>query len=586
MAFKNLFSRQKRVVASVAIMALATSGLIAISSSADAASKTGGTLYFITQSKQLNHLDPARIYTGQDIAFMNTYVYRSLLSYTPTTGDAGFNLVPDLATDIGKATDGGKTWSWTLKSGIKWQDGSVVTCADEKYGLSRVFATDVITDGPSYLLQDLNIPSDAKGNLMYQGPYKKTGQEYFDKAVTCSGMTITLHLNKAVGDFNYFGTYPAMSPVKQSADNGAKYDSAPWALGPYKVADYKIGTELKLVRNPQYQQSTDTIRTAYPDQIIMRFGISEDIRDQIFLKDSQTNAVDYDQNLQPANKVAFFANKATASRGINVVGPYTGYYALNVSAGHLDCLAARKALFFALNDDALIKLAGGTQFYGTIGDNPISPLVSTDYAPTTGNIHDANFKLTGNPSYAKTLLAQAKTQCPATYSKITTANKGVVWDISNTTTNQKAATLIKTALNAAGIQVTFKFIESGVYYPTVQDATKEDDVASGGWAADWANASTVIPPLFLQHGGFDLNLNWNDPTYKPFAAQVAAAQGETSRTKQAGEWKVLAQFVMDQYWTIAPVFQKEQNFWGSKVGGAAFWMPQGCLLFPSLYVIQ
>jgi peptide/nickel transport system substrate-binding protein len=115
---------------------------------------------------------------------------------------------------------------------------------------------------------------------------------------------------------------------------------------------------------------------------------------------------------------------------------------------------------------------------------------------------------------------------------------------------------------------------------------KEDDVATGGWGADWANASTVIPDLFLQHGGFDMNLNWNDPTYKSFATQVATAQGETDRAKQAGEWKTLAQFVMDQYWTIKPVFQKEQNVWGSKVGGAAFWMPQGCLLFPALYVIQ
>ena len=168
MISEKLFSRQKRVVASVAMAALATSGLIVGGPSANAAGKTGGTLYFITHAAQLNHLDPARVYTGQDIAFMNTYVFRSLLSYTPTTGNAGFNLVPDLATDLGKATDGAKTWSWTLKSGIKWQDGTPLTCADEKYGLSRVFATDVITDGPSYLIQDLDIPTDAKGNLMYQ----------------------------------------------------------------------------------------------------------------------------------------------------------------------------------------------------------------------------------------------------------------------------------------------------------------------------------------------------------------------------------------------------------------------------------
>jgi len=208
-------------------------------------------------------------------------------------------LVPDLATTIGTASDGAKTWTWTLKSGVKWQDGSAVTCADVKYGISRAFAQDIITDGPSYAIQDLDIPVDSSGNSMYLGPYKKTGQALFDKAVTCSGNTLTMHLNKPVGDFNYFGSYPAMSPVKQSADTGANYDSMPMATGPYKIASYTIGTSLQLVRNSNWDASTDGIRNNFPDTITLRFGLSENARDAIFLGDTVPNAVNFDGALLP-----------------------------------------------------------------------------------------------------------------------------------------------------------------------------------------------------------------------------------------------------------------------------------------------
>ena len=68
----------------------------------------------------------------------------------------------DLATDTGTASNGAKTWKFTLKDGVKWQDGKAITCEDFKYGASRVFATDVITGGPNYILSYLDVP-DGQG---------------------------------------------------------------------------------------------------------------------------------------------------------------------------------------------------------------------------------------------------------------------------------------------------------------------------------------------------------------------------------------------------------------------------------------
>ncbi len=231
----------RRLIATTASAALIAAGaLVGTASSASAASvKTGGTLYFITHAEQFDHVDPARVYTGRDIAFFNSYIYRNLVSYKPTAGAAGASLVPDLATNTGVPSNSAKTWKFTLRAGVKWQDGSAITCADVKYGVSRPFATDVITDGPQYLVGALAIPLDKDGSSQYKGPYKKTGQALFNKAVTCSGNVITFKLNRSFADFNYALTYPAAAPVKASKDTGEKYDLKPFSNGPYLIKSYK-----------------------------------------------------------------------------------------------------------------------------------------------------------------------------------------------------------------------------------------------------------------------------------------------------------------------------------------------------------
>ena len=575
----------RRLIATTAATALMAAGaLVGMTSGANAASvQKGGTLYFITNQQQFDHVDPARVYTGRDIAFFNSYVYRNLVSYKPTKGTAGSSLVPDLATNTGVPSNNAKTWTFTLRKGITWQDGSPVTCADEQYGVSRAFATDVITDGPQYLVGALNIPVAKDGSSMYKGPYKKTGQALFNKAVTCKGSTVTFHLNRSFADFNYALTYPAGSPVKKSKDTGDKYDLKPFSNGPYEIASYKIGDEMNLIRNPKWKQSSDTVRTPYPDNITVRFGLAQDVADQIMLDNSIPNTVDLDA-LQPANLRAFFADPTKANQRMNVFDPYTRYAAMNVSAGHMDCLLIRKAVFFAVNTQALIDLSGGSVFYGTPGDNPIKPVLGLDYAPTKGNIHDPNWKIGGNPDYAKSLLAQAKTSCPDAYDRATNPAKGIFWDFANSTVNQKASVLIKTAMDAAGIVMNFNLIPPGQYYSTVQNTTKQGDISTAGWGADWANASTVIYPLFVKEGGFDLSQNWGDPAYASFKASVLKTLAMTNRAQQAASWKKLAQIAMDQYWIVRPVFSKGQEVWGSKVGGVYYWAPQGTFGFGQLYV--
>src|SRR5450631_3610967 len=224
------------------------------------ASKAGGTLYYLTK-RAAEHLDPQRTYIGRDISNEARMVYRTLTSYPVATGAASTKLVADLATDTGTSSNSGKVWKFTLKNGLKWQDGSAITCADIKYGVSRTFATSVITGGPNYAIQFLDIPTNAKGSV-YQGPYVKdaAGQALYDKAVTCDGKTITFNLSKPVGDFNYTVTMPAFAPYKASLDKGDKSNFSIFSTGPYELQGvWTQGQGGTFVRNPNWSASTDTI---------------------------------------------------------------------------------------------------------------------------------------------------------------------------------------------------------------------------------------------------------------------------------------------------------------------------------------
>jgi peptide/nickel transport system substrate-binding protein len=299
------------------------------------------------------------------------------------------------------------------------------------------------------------------------------------------------------------------------------------------------------------------------------------------LENQIPNTVSLDA-LTPANTRAFFADPSKKNQRFNVYDPYVRYAAMNVSKGHMDNLTLRKAVFFAIDTQALIDLSGGREFYGDPGDNPVKPVLGLDYTKTTGNIHDPNWKITGNADYAKSLVESIKSSDPAAYKKATV--DGIVWDIAQSATNQKAAVLISDAAKAAGIIIKFNFIPSGQYYSTVQNSEKQNDISTAGWGADWANASTVLPELFTKEGGFNLSQNWNDAAYPAFKKLSDSGKNETNRNKQAAIWKKASQYVMDQYWIIRPVFSKAQDVWGSKVGGVYYWEPQGTFGFGGLYV--
>lgn len=580
---KKTLQRLKLMVALAAIAALT------LTACGNGAGSASGTLTYLTKSEAWTHADPQRNYTGQHIAWFSSYLQRTLTTYERAPGAAGSNVVPDLATDTGRPSNENKTWEFTLRDGVTFEDGSAITCDDIKYGVSRTFATDVIVDGPTYAIGMLDIPSAADGSSVYKGPYatKDNDTAAFDKAITCSedNKTITFNLKRSVGDFNYTTTYLAFGPVPKALDKGDQYDLTPVSSGPYKIEKYVAKDEMVLVRNENWNKDSDPVRAnrAFPDKIVVRFGLAEEVLNQLVMSDSDKTAFSLDA-LLPTNLPTIFDDNGAPKaewkdRSYNVYDPYVTYAAVNVKK--LSCLPIRQALYYARDWNAIIKIAGGRAFNGDPADGVIKPLMGLDYAKVTGY---EDWSPDGNIAKAQALMDQAKKTCPEIYARATDPKRGLTFDSGDSETSKKTSAVWIDSAKKIGVTIKFNFIEPGKYYAIVLDATKQGDISAGGWAPDWANASTVIPELFTKEGGFPMSQNWDDPAYKAFKAKVVIALSEPDRKKQGIMWAELNQYAMEQMWVIPGTFTKSQDVWGSGLGGVFFWEPQGTASFGDIYI--
>jgi peptide/nickel transport system substrate-binding protein len=535
----------------------------------------GGTLNFITQGEQIQHLDPQRNYTGEDLAFTTAYLNRTLVQYDLSADDAeAGKLVPDMATDLGTPTEDGKVWTFTLKDGMKWEDGAPITCADVKYGVSRTFATDVITDGPTYAISLLDIPKDEDGSSQYKGPYSGEGQELFDQAVTCSedNKTITFNLVRPAADFNYTTTLTAFSPVPEAKDTGEKYTTAPVSSGPYKIENYTIGDSLTLVRNDQWDPATDDYRGAWPDQVVVDFGLTGSVITQRLIADSgdDQKALGMGDNVDPAQLAAVFNDPRFEDRRFDGYDPYVRYWAINTEK--VPNLDHRKAIAAAFPRADLRTIAGGN-FAGDLADGVIKPNLAQDYQPSgmwTGLL-GAEIPDNGDPEIAKQFIADSGEPMPE-----------LSIDYPKTEVNDKAAGALVTAFEAAGIKATANPIDPGGYYGIVLDPAKAGALISAGWGPDWLNASTIIPELFTPTGGFNLSLS-DDAAFNQASADNLV---QADRAAQGAEWAELNKQAMAQVWVVPTRFGKQQRMVGSKVGGAYFWAPYGSWGYADLFVQQ
>ncbi|RSN66694.1 peptide ABC transporter substrate-binding protein [Streptomyces sp. WAC 04229] len=371
--------------------------------------KKGGELKFASV-QDADSWDTTRGYYGFMWNF-SRYYSRQLVTNTPAPGEKGAGVTPDLATDVAKVSDDGKTYTYTLRDGVTWEDGKPITSKDIKYGIERVWAQDVLSGGPTYLKEVLD-PEDK-----YQGPYKdKSADKLGLKAIeTPDDKTIVFKLPQANSDFEEMLALTSASPVRQDKDTKSKYGLKPFSSGPYKFQSYNPGKDLTLVRNTEWKQDSDPVRKAYPDKITIKFFTNANELDQRLI------AGDYDIDLAQTGLSPQGRTTALKQHKGNVDNPVSGYIRYAVfpqSVKPFDNIHCRKAVLYGADHVSLQTARGGPQAGGDIGTNMLPPAVpgseGQKYDPyemaganKKGNVAKAKeeLKACGKPNGFKTTIA-------------------------------------------------------------------------------------------------------------------------------------------------------------------------------------
>lgn len=368
----------------------------AANSVVNASDKTGGTLKLGAQS-DCDSYDPARTYYAYcwDIQRMFT---RTLMAFKSAPGTEGTAVVPDMATGAGEANADKTQWTYHLQPGLKYSDGSAITTKDIKYGIERLFASDVINGGPSSYYTSLL--SDT-----YKGPYADpTGD--LTSVTTPDDTTIVFNLNKPFADFDYLMALPTSAPVPQAKDTKADYGKMPIASGPFMISSFQPGKSTEWVRNPNWDQATDKVRTPKVDKVSLVVITDPADADKRLL----SGAIDTfaDTGVQPETIAQIIADPTKKANSDNPATGFIRYDAVFQTVAPLDNKACREAIFYAFNKAALLRINGGA-YAGDIAGSMVPTLIpgyEADYDPYpngadhTGDLAMAKQKLTecGQPN--------------------------------------------------------------------------------------------------------------------------------------------------------------------------------------------
>lgn len=506
--------KQSKLALAAAALAVALSVTSCNANPTDGAGNTtqsvppekGGTLRILSTNTDFN-LDPAK---STNLAITSlSLIARRLTTWQAEPGKE-MTPIPDLATDTGTTTDGGRTWKYTLKDDLKFQDGSPITSADIKYGLERSFAP-LLSGGFTYHRTLL------EGGETYDGPYNGKS---LDSIETPDAKTLIFHLNKPFGDFPWIASQPAFTPVPKAKDNPATYFQAPVASGPYQVEKFDKASEVVLVRNPNWDPKTDTARTAAPDRVVFQLGMQQTTISQELISDTGAAKTSFSASFVPASQLPLVRSDASAKNRIAEAGGGSLYQLqVNVSKSPLNDPKVRQAIVYATDKQAFRTSLGGESRgeYATTNIPPAIPgYQKFDAFPTqpTGDVEKAKQLLTeaGHPNGIDLVLVT-----------------------KNDATNSAGGQAIEAGLRRAGIRVTIQALDNASYDDVTQHKDGSGyDLALASWQADFPSAASMLQPSFatseIGNGGFNVS-RYSNPQVDDLMARATSEVDP----KRAGE---------------------------------------------------
>ena len=497
--------------------------------------KQGGDLT-VMYAADVDKIDPGQTYYqyGMNVAYATQ---RPLYSYKP---DDASNLEPDLAEGPPEIAEDGKTVTVKIRTGVKFSPPVTreVTSADVQYALERGFTEEVA--GPyvgAYM-----------GSLKGLKEFQDGKADRIAGIKTPDDQTIVLELDQPRGAI-VAGTLsmPASAPVPR--DYAKKYDARlpstygnfQVATGPYmiendasgKITGYTPGNQIKLVRNPNWDASTD-YKPAYLDSITIKEGNDPDVASRQILEGQSLVSGDFQLPAPILSSVSKGDQK-----DLMVTSPPTGrfrYIAVRTDRPPFDNPDVRRALNAAFDKEALRQAFGG----------PITGDIPTHFIPPGQPGFD---EAGGEEGTGADFMAQPKGNLELAKEYMEKAGyEGGMYDgepltgVSDNATQQKNVTQVAVEqFKKLGFDVKMRYVvRDSMYTKYCQVPSNQPDVCpSVGWLKDFADPETLLNPVFNGKNILDeANSNFallDDPAINKQMDEAEVVNDPAERNKAWGE---------------------------------------------------
>jgi peptide/nickel transport system substrate-binding protein len=448
-----------------------------------------------------DNLDPTGEYLGDAQGILDNLLVRTLVGYKHTAGAPGNQVVPDLATSVPTPTDGGKTYTFHLKSGIKFGPpvNRAVTSKDIEYALERIAHP---KDGAQYAFYYSVIKGfDA---------YSKGQAKSISGIATPNASTIVFHLTQPTGDFLKRMSMPATGPIPHEVAKCFEGQAGKYAQDLVSTAGYMIqgidkvdisscqamqpasgydATHLFVVRNPNYRQSTDPTRKNYVDEVDFEVNSSaDDIYNKI-----EANQLDLaTSSIPPQVLRKYVTDSSLRSHLFKNAGDRTWYLTMTLTQPPFDDIHVRKAMNLIMDKPAMIQAWGGPTIGAvanhivpdTLFDNQLS-----EYDPyKTPGSH-------GSVALARAAMKGSKYDLHHNGMCSAPACHNVLMITDTRSIDSKLTPVVQADAKKIGITLSVRQVNGA--YPTIQTVSKNIPLSDRpGWGKDFADPETFFSPLF------------------------------------------------------------------------------------------
>jgi peptide/nickel transport system substrate-binding protein len=523
---------------------------------ADQGQQKGGTLNMVS-AEGWEHLDPGQSYFQID--YLVVYAtHRPLYSFSPDS-----KLQPDLAAGPPQISSDGKTVTVKIKPNVKYggaDDGKTVTTADVKYAFERDFNPNV-PNGYASAYYPIVGADKSKG-----GPI--SGIETPDKT------TIVFHLTSDFGaTFAQALTLPGSAPVPKDVagpmdkSSPSKYDvdvTKQAFTGPYMISDYKSGRSLTLVRNPNWDASTD-YRPAYADKIVWKAGGDPNVLARQTL--SSPDLLMADGPPAPVLKTAFEQKKNQLS--ISTLGQY--YAALNTKVPPFHDVNLRRAVVAAADRNAYL-LARGGKLVGQVSTHYLGPEVP-GFAES-GGAKGFGIDFVSHPGgdmqvACKYMKAAGYDNCKYT-GKYKDGASSVTIVGSNSDPGPKEMQIVQSGLEKLGFKATIKAVPQQTMYSKFCGYVKAniEVCPTAGWIEDFPDPYAY---LYVPFSGKAIvpvnNANWAQEDNPKINAAMDQAAQITDPAQRRKAWANINKMLVMDAPAIPEIWSSNALVKGTQVKG-------------------